>query len=297
VLAAIELGGTKVNVAVGRQGEAFLARARIPTGEPGATLGSVRDFFAEQTTRLGPIAALGIGAFGPVVINPRDPAYGRLLPNPKPGWTGVDLLAALAGVTEGPVALTTDVGAAGVGEAERGALRGIDCGVYVTIGTGIGAAILVEGRPIPALLHPEMGHFRLAKRPGDDNGCICRFHDSCAEGLVAGPSIAARFGQPLNAFASDGPEVALAADYVGQLLASIVLAASPRRIVLGGGVSGAPGLREAARRGMTRSLNGYVSHGLDAPDYITAPELGDDSGLTGALALAADALKLQQGTM
>jgi fructokinase len=295
VLAAIELGGTKINVAVGRPGEAFAARGRIATREPGPTLASVRDFFAEQTARLGPIAALGIGSFGPVVIHPRDAAYGRLLPNPKPGWSGVDLLTALAGITNGPVSLATDVGAAGVGEAEAGALRGIDCGVYVTIGTGIGAAILVNGRPIPALLHPEMGHFRLAKRNGDENGCICRFHDSCAEGLVAGPSISARFGRPLDAFSVDGPEMALAADYVGQLLANIVLAVSPQRIVLGGGVPQAPGLHCIARREMIRALNGYVSHGVDAPDFVTPPELGDDSGLTGALALAADALNSPQG--
>jgi fructokinase len=292
MLGAIELGGTKVNVAVGEAGGTILARARIATGEPGPTLAAIRDFFAEH----GPITALGIGAFGPVVINPADKAYGRLLPNPKPGWSGVDLLAALAPVTQGPVSLVTDVGASGVGEAEAGALKGFACGVYVTIGTGIGAAILVNGRPIPALLHPEMGHFRLAKRPGDEKHCICRFHDSCAEGLVAGPSISVRFGKPLNEFAPDGPEVALAADYIGQLLAAIVLAASPQRIVLGGGVPKAPGLMDAARREMHKALNGYVSHGLDGDDFVVPPALGDDAGLRGALVLAADSLAARKET-
>jgi fructokinase len=295
VLAAIELGGTKVNVAVGRPGEPFAARARIPTGEPVPTLAAVRDFFGEQVGRYGPISGLGIGAFGPVVINPGDPAYGRLLPNPKPGWGGVDLLAELAGITDGAVTITTDVGAAGIGEAEAGALKGVACGVYVTIGTGIGAAIIVNGRPIPALLHPEIGHLTLARRADDANGCICRFHDSCAEGLLAGPSITARFGRPLNAFAPDGPEMALAADYAGQFLAAIVLALSPQRIVVGGGVSQAFGLLAAARGEMVRALNGYVRHGLDAPDFILSPALGDDSGLTGALVLAADALAHRKG--
>jgi fructokinase len=290
VLAAIELGGTKVNVAVGRRGEPFAARARIPTGEPGPTLAAVRDFFAQQATRHGPISGLGIGAFGPIVINPGDPAYGRLLPNPKLGWSEVELLAALAGITGGAVTLTTDVGAAGIGEAEAGALSGVACGVYVTIGTGIGAAIIVNGRPIPALLHPEIGHLPLTRRADDRNGCICRFHDSCAEGLLAGPSIMARFGRPLDAFAPDSPEMALAADYAGQLLAAIVLALSPQRIVVGGGVAQAPGFLAAARAAMIRALNGYVSHGLDTPDFILPPALGDDSGLTGALVLAADAL-------
>jgi fructokinase len=295
VLAAIELGGTKVNGAVGWPGEPFAARTRIPTGEPGPTLAAVRDFLAEQVKQYGPLRGLGIGAFGPVVINPSDPAYGRLLPNPKPGWGAVDLLAALAGITDGAVTLTTDVGAAGIGEAEAGALKGVACGVYVTIGTGIGAAIIVNGRPIPALLHPEIGHLTLAKRADDRNGCICRFHDSCAEGLLAGPSIMARFGQPLNAFAPDGPEMALAADYAGQLLAAIVLALSPQRIVVGGGVSQAPGFLVAARAAMVRALNGYVSHGLEATDFILSSALSDDSGLTGALVLAAEALAHSEG--
>jgi fructokinase len=300
VLAAVELGGTKVNAAVGLADGTIVTRARIPTGDPGQTLAGVRAFFAEQALAVGPLQALGVGAFGPVVINPQDAAYGRLLPNPKPGWSGVDLLAALAPIIAGPVAagpvvLATDVGAAGVGEASFGALQGIACGVYVTIGTGIGAAILVEGRPIPALLHPEIGHLRLAKRAGDQDGCICRFHDSCAEGLVAGPAIITRFGKPLDAFQADGPEMALAADYVGQLLASIVLAVSPQRIVLGGGVAKAPGLLDAARSEMLRALNGYVSHGLDDVDFVVPPALGDDAGLTGALVLAADALARQTG--
>jgi fructokinase len=295
VLAAIELGGTKINAAIGTADGHIVARARIPTGEPDETLSAVRAFFAGEASRHGPPDALGIGAFGPLVINPADPAYGRLLPNPKPGWSGVDLLAALAPITAGPVVLATDVGAAGVGEAAGGALKGISAGVYVTIGTGIGAAILVNGRPIPALLHPEIGHLRLAKRAGDEKGCVCRFHDSCAEGLVAGPAIAARFGQALDAFSPEGPQVALAADYVGQLLASIVLAVSPQRIVLGGGVSKAPGLREAARGEMLRALNGYVSHGLDDANFVVPPALGDDAGLFGALVLAADALSIRGG--
>jgi fructokinase len=290
LLGAIELGGTKINAAVGYAGGRILARARIPTGEPVATMAAVRAFFRDEAQARGPVAALGIGAFGPVVINRKDAAYGRLLPNPKPGWSGFDLLAALDGAADGPVSLTTDVGAAGVGEAAAGALSGVDCGVYLTIGTGIGAAIIVNGRPIPALLHPEMGHFHLKMRADDPGRCVCPFHGSCAEGLIAGPAIMARYGTSLDAFAPDGPEMALVGDYAGQLLAAVVLAVSPQRIVFGGGVSKAAGVHEAARKGMLAALNGYVGHGLDRPDFISPPSLGDDAGLTGGLVLAADAL-------
>jgi fructokinase len=290
LLGAIELGGTKINAAVGLGDGRILARARITTGEPVATMESVRAFFAGEAEQRGPVAALGIGAFGPIVINRKDPAYGRLLPNPKPGWSGFDLLAALDGVADGPVSLTTDVSAAGVGEAAAGALRGVDCGVYLTIGTGIGGAIIVDGRPIPALLHPEMGHFHLRMRADDPGRCICPFHQSCAEGLLAGPAIMARYGKSLDAFAPDGPEMALVGDYAGQLMAAIVLAVSPQRIVFGGGVAKAAGVHAAAHKGMLAALNGYVAHGLDRPDFILPPSLGDDAGLTGGLVLAADAL-------
>jgi fructokinase len=287
VLGAIELGGTKVNVAVGDDGGRIIDHARIPTTTPDETLAQVRAFFR----RAGGIAALGIGAFGPVVINPSDPDYGRLLPNPKPGWSGVDLLGALAGVATGPVALTTDVGAAGVGEAVAGTLRGVRIGVYVTIGTGIGGAVLVDGRPIPALLHPEIGHLPLRRAATDAAPSACPFHDGCAEGLVSGPAVMARWGRQLDAFPPDGPEVGLAADYVGQLLASIVLAVSPERIVLGGGVAKTPGLLPRARAAMEAALNGYVSHGRGGVEFIVPPALGDDAGLLGALSLAADALR------
>ncbi len=290
LLGAIELGGTKINAAVGHADGRILARTRIPTGGPVETMAAVRAFFRSEAQARGPISALGVGAFGPIVINRRDPAYGRLLPNPKPGWSGFDLRAALEGVADGPVALTTDVAAAGIGEAAAGALRGVDCAVYLTIGTGIGGAIIVDGRPIPALLHPEMGHVHLRKRADDPGRSVCPFHESCAEGLLSGPAIMARYGKPLDAFAPDGPEMALVGDYAGQLLAAIVLAVSPRRIVVGGGVSKAAGLHAAAHRGMLAMLNGYVGHGLDRADFVAPPSLGDDAGLTGGLTLAADAL-------
>ena len=122
MFAAIELGGTKVDVAVGCPTEPFATHACIPSGESGPTLAAVHDFFARQVTQFNPISGLGIGASGPIVINPCDPAYGRLLHNPKPGWSEVNLLAALVGITHGPITLTTDVGVAGIGDAEAGAL-------------------------------------------------------------------------------------------------------------------------------------------------------------------------------
>jgi fructokinase len=282
---AIELGGTKINLAVGAGPDRIAARTQVPTRGPDETLAAVAAFFLQETRLRGPLAALGVGAFGPIILNPDDSEYGRLCPSPKPGWGGYDLLAALRRMMDCPVALATDVAAAGVGEAHCGALSGLDCGVYLTIGTGIGAAIIVRGAPLPALLHSEFGHLPLRRLPRDVTAGLCPFHGDCAEGLVAGPAIAARFGKPLNAFAADGPEMALVAEYVGQLCAAIVLAVSPKRIVLGGGVAKAHGLHAAATAAALRALNGYAIHGI-GEGYIAPPALGDDAGVIGGLVLA-----------
>jgi fructokinase len=282
----IELGGTKVNVAIGDGNGAIIAKAQIPTRDPHATLADIAGFFEAHVG----VEALGVGAFGPVILDPMAKAYGHLAATPKPGWSDFDLVGSLAQFFGGPILLQTDVAAAGIGEAQYGALHGIECGVYVTVGTGIGAAILVHGQPIPALLHPEMGHLPLVRLAGDGAPSRCPFHANCAEGLVSGPAIEARFGKSLSHFAVDGAEHALVADYLGQFCASLVLAISPQRIILGGGVGKADGICRAVSAAMLKHLNGYASLGLSLEGFIVSPALGDDAGMAGALALARQAI-------
>jgi fructokinase len=282
VFGGIELGGTKVNVAIGDIAGTILTRAQIPTRGPTETLADIADFFANQAA----VAAVGVGAFGPVIIDPKHEAYGHLSATPKPGWSDFDLVGTLARSLKCPIMLQTDVSAAGIGEAHYGALRGIDCGIYLTVGTGIGAAILVGGEPIPALLHPEMGHLPLVRLPHDSGASHCPFHSHCAEGLVAGPAIEARFGKPLSHFAVGSAEHALVAAYLGQFCASLVLAISPQRIILGGGVGKTSNICGATTDAMLRSLNDYATHGISRDDFIVSPALGDDPGIIGALALA-----------
>ncbi len=286
ILGGIELGGTKVNIALGRADGSILTKAQMSTRDPQATLADVTDFFASHD----PVAAIGVGAFGPVIVDPKAKAYGHLSATPKPGWSEFDLLGTLKQSLNCPMMLQTDVGAAGIGEAQFGALRGIDCGIYVTVGTGVGAAILVHGQPIPALMHPEMGHLPIVRLPHDDAPSRCPFHSNCAEGLTAGPAIEARFGKSLSHFSPAGAEHALVADYLGQFCASLVLAISPQRIVLGGGVGKATGICGATSAAMLKHLNGYASLGLSLDEFIVSPALGDDAGLIGALVLANQAL-------
>ena len=157
------------------------------------------------------------------------------------------------------------------------------------VGTGIGGAILLNGRPLPALLHPELGHLPLVRNAGDLTPSTCAYHPNCAEGLAAGPAIVARFGQPLSQFAVGGKEHQLVADYLGQLLASLQLALSPQRIVIGGGVSQAAGLIDLIRAAMKMHLGSYIDCNLDDPAFIVTPRLGGDAGIVGALVAAGKA--------
>uniref|UniRef100_UPI0025E98F2B ROK family protein n=1 Tax=Sphingomonas sp. TaxID=28214 RepID=UPI0025E98F2B len=251
----IELGGTKTVFAIGDHRGTILLRKTLPTRDPAAVVADAGAFFTTSEPR---IEALGVGAFGPVVVDRKAPDFGHLLDTNKHGWSGFDLIGALAGTIPVPARLVTDVGAAAIGEARLGALRGIDLGVYLTVGTGIGGAIVCHGELLPALLHPEMGHVGLHRRDDDHAPSQCNFHETCAEGLVAGPAIMARFDHPLDRFAPGGPEFALVADYLGQLCGNLVLMLSPWRIVLGGGVGKTPGLAEATRAAMARQLGSYV---------------------------------------
>lgn len=282
---AIELGGTKTVLAIGTAEGRIIARHQIPTRQPEAVIAQAAAFFNQSSLAL---TALGVGAFGPIVIDRKAPDFGTLGQTNKPGWSGFDLVAALKQAISLPVALVTDVGAAAIGEARLGALQGLGIGIYLTIGTGIGGAIVVDGHVIPALLHPEMGHIALHRLPDDTAPSTCRFHDTCAEGLAAGPAIAARFGTSLDTFTPEAPEFLMIADYLGQLCCQLVLTLSPQRIVLGGGVCNAPGILGAAHRAMVRHLAGYAPDAVARPDYLTAPRLGEHAGITGAALCAAD---------
>lgn len=282
----IELGGTKTIVAIGPDDGTILARETFQTGTPQDLLPAIGQFFAEQSNSYGRIAALGVGAFGPIVIDPAANGYGNLLETNKPGWSGFDLCGGLESVCDLPVSLVTDVAAAGVGEARHGAFKGLELGLYLTVGTGIGGAIICRGEPLPALLHPEMGHINLQRRHNDAAPSACRFHHNCAEGLAGGPAIMARFGQSLSHFSPDSLELALVAHYLGELCANLVLAISPQRILLGGGVGKTPGLIAATHSALLTRLGAYAGSQVEASNFLCAPSLGQDAGIVGALCCA-----------
>src|SRR5262249_46687366 len=136
----------------------------------------------------------------------------------------------------------TDVNSAALGEATWGAGRGADPLVYVTVGTGIGGGVVVDGQPLHGLMHPELGHLPVPPIQLPDGtldpfpGHGCPFHPHCWEAMAAGPALAARLGRPADDVPNDDPVWQIEACYLALGLASCVLALSPRRIVIGGGV-------------------------------------------------------------
>jgi fructokinase len=293
LIAGVELGGTKC-IAVTARGREIVSRAQWPTGDDAAAaLGTLAAWLA-AAHRAEPFAALGIASFGPLCLDPASADYGRIVNTPKPGWSGADVLGVLAGDLGVPVAIDTDVAGAALAEGRWGASVGCPVHVYLTIGTGIGGGIVVDGKPLHGTFHPEMGHVRVRRAAGDPFMGVCPIHGDCLEGLAAGPAIAARAGQSAEGLVQDDPVWALVAGEVGDLLASLVLTLAPHRIVIGGGVGqGQPALLPLVHEAAARLLGGYLpGHSLEALQrLIVHPGLGGDAGVCGALALALTALE------
>jgi fructokinase len=292
LVGGIEAGGTKFVCAVGTGPDDVRAEVRVPTTTPAETLGRVIAFFGEQAARV-PLAALGVASFGPVDLDPGSATFGFITTTPKPGWRGVDLLGPLRRALGVPLALDTDVNAAALAEQRWGAGRGLATLAYVTVGTGIGGGVVVDGRPLHGLVHPEIGHARVPHdRAHDPFPGICPAHGDCWEGLAAAPAVAARWGRAPATLPDEHPAWALEAHYLALGLANVVLTLSPQRLVLGGGVMARAQLYPLVRRGVSDLLAGYLvspalGDGLER--YLVPPALGERAGLLGALRLAATA--------
>jgi fructokinase len=293
LLGGVELGGTKCVCLIGTGPTDIRAQVSIPTDrDSNITLNRIEAVHREWRAIHGPIAALGIASFGPLDLDRASSSYGCITSTAKPGWRNTDVARRLARLFPVPVGFDTDVNGAALAEGRWGAAQRLADFAYVTVGTGIGVGLVVDGRPAYGFSHSELGHIRVARKGGDHWQGACAFHGDCVEGLASGGAIAARAGQPANELAADSPVWELVAHTLAQLLHTIVLATAPRRILIGGGVpEGRPELLGRVRRQLVESLNGYLrldqlSGGLDG--YAVAPGLGSQAGPLGALALAAD---------
>jgi len=282
----VETGGTWCVCAVGSGPQTIAQRAQIRTQGPSETVAAIAEFFACAPE----VAAVGVGSFGPLELDPSSDDWGVLKRTPKPGWSGFPLARELKDRLERPLVLDTDVSAAALGEQRWGAAAGVRSACYMTVGTGVGVGLILGGEPWHGIVHPEVGHIRVPHDTSlDPFAGICPYHGDCLEGLASGPALAARWGRPPEELEPEHPAWALEAAYIAQALETLVLTIGPERIVLGGGVLGQVALLPLVRARLGELLGAYLDvpaleSGLER--FVVPAALGDDAGVLGAIALA-----------
>jgi fructokinase len=284
--AGVELGGTKCVAILARGPDEVLARETVPTTSPEETLGKLEQLLLGWQECSG-FDALGIASFGPVDLHPDSPTWGHIVTTTKPGWSGADVAPRLRERLAVPAAFETDVNGAAIAEMRWGAGRGINDFAYITVGTGVGVGLVVNGQPTRGFLHSELGHVRVAQRAGDEWSGVCPFHGACVEGLASGPAIKARIApRDVEQIGSDDPVWDSVAWALAQLCHVIVCAAAPSAIAIGGGVmERQPHLLGRIEGMLVESLGEYMPLPRDTA-YVVPPELGQDAGPLGAIALA-----------
>lgn len=316
-IVAVDLGGTQIRAAVcDPHGQIFKRVAKLTRAQEGpeAVLTRIKGTIAEAMEGTSPEAIIGIGIGAP---GPLDPASGTILAAPNlPGWINVPLRNLISSHFGKPAFLGNDANVAGLAEATYGAARGVKDLVYLTISTGIGSGIIIDGRLLLGArgLAAEAGH-TIIKPDGPKCGCGNR---GCLESLAAGPAITRDVVARLKAgksskitkmvggdlskvdariiseAAAAGDKLAAnafrrAGEYLGLGVVNLLHLFNPRMVVLGGSVTKAgPLLLDP----MLAKLHATAMPGYLEGLSVVPAALGDDVGLLGGLALAVTELKI-----
>lgn len=297
LIAGVELGGTKCVCILATGPDDVREQVRLPTTTPDETLGAIRAVLERWAAGPG-FAAIGVASFGPIELDLRSDRYGQIVGTTKPGWDGAPLTRFMDGFGV-PAAIDTDVAGAALAEGRWGAARGLDNHAYITVGTGVGAGVVVHGRTVRGLGHPELGHLRVGRLTGDDWPGVCSYHGDCVEGLASGPAVEARAGRPGDLLSPDDPAWDMVVHALGGLAHNLVLTVCPERILIGGGVAtGQPWLFPRIRKALVESLAAYGATAAltaDIEAFVQPPALGDRAGPLGAIAVGLDALRPGSG--
>lgn len=287
VLGGIDAGGTTFKCGVGDAAGKLVDKHRVAVTTPAETLAGCAEYFRAFSGGRA-LKALGIASFGPIDVDPTSPDYSTILDTPKPLWSGTNLKSFFASTMDLQAAVDTDVNGALLAEMTKGAAIGKDAAAYITIGTGIGAGIYVNGAFAGRPAHPEFGHIPL-RRHTDDRvfDGVCPFHGDCLEGLASVTAIRERWGEPKD-LPADHPGWTIIADYLAQACRVLTLTLRLETIILGGGLMLAPHLLGRVRTAYDAHMAGYLGgSAIPGAALIQTPGLGDDAGLIGALLLAA----------
>jgi fructokinase len=289
IYGGIEAGGTKFVCAVGTGPADLQDEVKFETTSPKETINRVLKYFKEQNLK-EKLLAIGIGSFGPIELNRESSNYGFVTSTPKPGWSNINIYGLIKEELKIPVGFNTDVNAAALGEYEWGAGRGLNNFIYLTIGTGIGGGVMINGRLLHGLQHPEIGHIFIPQDiKADPYEGICPFHKNCFEGLASGPAMKNRWGKSPEDLNKDHKAWDLEAQYISFALTNYIYTFSPERIIIGGGIMEQKKLLPLILTTVKKMLNNYI-HMEEITDniekYIVLPSLGKKAGILGALVLA-----------
>jgi glucokinase len=299
ILLGIDIGGTKIAMATAAASGDVLLTRRFATGAGDgadavlARILAAAEALVEETVREWAAPLVGVGVVCPGVIR----RHGVLLAPNNPGWDRVRLRDTFeAAFPDVHVAVMNDVKAGALAELTHGALAGADSGVFINLGTGLAAAIVVNGAIVDGGhgAAGEIGYQVLVGGADSATDPQPGFADGHAplEEAVSGRAIADRASAVLGRQVTTAEAFALAAservvrgvvdDAVGLLaahVANLVVALDPERVVLGGGMSGQADV-------ILPPLTAALRRTVPFPPEVRLAELPDDAPLIGALVIA-----------
>lgn len=304
----VDIGGTNVKIALVDDKGVIAYSNSVPTrAEMGYEytiqniINTIKDSLKESNNDISSVGGIGFGLPGQI-----DSVNGvvRLLPN-IPGWVEVPLAKIVQNEFKVPVKLDNDVRVATLGELNFGAGKGCQNLICLTVGTGVGSGIVLNGQLVrgASMTAGEIGHVVVEK----DNGLICGCGSrGCLEAYASGPSVvkmakdyiaggkSTKFkeiaaGNEITPFmvyeaAKQGDAVAkqifnIVGEYLGVALVSVVNLLNPEKIIVGGGVGQAGDLilnpvREAIKKRC-------IPTSANAVEVVQA-QLGESAGVVGA---------------
>lgn len=289
VIAAIDAGGTSFKCALVGADGAMLRTWRVPTQTPEITLNACVASFERACADLGvQPKALGIASFGPVEIDPQSPLYGTITGTAKAGWANAAIGPVLGKALGLPFHLDSDVNAALAAERQWGAAQSTNSAAYMTVGTGIGVGLYLNGDFAGRPAHPEFGHIRVARHVDDRafHG-TCALHGDCLEGLASARAFEDRWGDAAR-LPHDHVGWEIEAFYLAQACLNLYLATRLEKILIGGGLMQAAGLLEKTQIAFDHLIGDYLPvHGAQ---IIASPGLGGHAGVLGGAVVALDRL-------
>ena len=298
MIAAVDIGGTKIAVGMVDDDGRVISRLETPTNAAKGyleALDRMAHLLRTAASRAGTeITGIGIGSTGPVDSVTGEIGDIKFLA----GWAGKNIVEDLGRLFHVKVAMENDADASALGEASWGAGKNATRLIYITVGTGIGGGIILDGKLYRGVdgAHPEIGHHVIDATSGPL--CECGFH-GCWESLAAGPAMVAfvevnapatyahRSGltaKRICELAREGDAFAKKAVerekfYLGMGLANLVTLFTPDIIVLGGSVMNSADLFLDGIRKIIRESCRYVPY---QKTKLELASLGSDANLIGA---------------